>query len=66
MKDWITSNKYIWLLGMVLTAILILGPLFAFLPRSPEPVEDPWAHVPERLTHTDHTFLMEGPYESGQ
>ena len=66
MKDWIISNKYIWLIGLSLTAALILGPILIFFPRTAEAEENPWAHVPERLTQTDHTFLMEGPFETGQ
>ena len=27
--------------------------------------DDPWARIPPRLPHTDHTSLMKGPYPSG-
>ncbi len=60
------ENKYIWLIGLVITLVLVIVPLIIFLPRDATASSDPWAGVPERPTHTDHTFLIEGPLETGQ
>jgi octaheme c-type cytochrome (tetrathionate reductase family) len=66
MDNKIKNNKYAWLIVLVLTVLIIIVPLMAFLPREQGQLDDPWAGVPERLPHTDHTYLMEGPYETGQ
>ena len=34
--------------------------------RSADRNDDPWAHVPKRLPHTDHTSLMTDAFDSGQ
>ncbi len=57
--------KYIWLVGILVTLAAIVVPLLIFLPRDVQATDDPWAHVPVRPSHTDHTVLMEGPYENG-
>jgi len=62
MKD----HKYLWIAGLILTLVLIIVPLVIFLPRRATAASDPWAGVPERPIHTDHTFLMKGPFETGQ
>ena len=61
MKD----SKYIWLVGLVGTLLIIAVPVSLFVEKEPPPSEDPWAGLPARLPHTDHTDLMPGPYESG-
>ena len=60
------TNNYLWILVLGLTILLVVVPLVIFLPRNNDTSVDPWAGVPERPTHTDHTFLMKGPYETGQ
>jgi octaheme c-type cytochrome (tetrathionate reductase family) len=60
------NSKHTWIVGLILTLIIIIVPLVIFLPRSGSNSKDPWAGVPERPTHTDHTFLLEGPFETGQ
>lgn len=57
--------KYIWLVGIAVTLAAIIIPLAIFLPRDVQATDDPWAHVPVRPSHTDHTSLMEGPYGTG-
>lgn len=60
------SFKYIWLLGLVGTAAIVVGVVvLAISPLQSEAERDPWAHVPVRLEPTDHTDLMPGPYETG-
>ncbi|MDH3942643.1 MAG: tetrathionate reductase family octaheme c-type cytochrome, partial [Anaerolineae bacterium] len=66
MTDTLRDHKYIWIFGLGITLLLILVPVLIFAPRAAKALDDPWAHVPVREPHTDHTFLMEGPYESGQ
>ena len=60
------GNKYVWILVVALTLVIVIVPLVIFLPKDDSGVQDPWAGVPERPTHTDHTFLIEGPLETGQ
>ncbi len=57
--------KYIWVVGIVLTALIILAPIVLFASKETEKRDDPWTAVPERLPHTDHTDLLPGPYETG-
>ncbi|MEZ4581358.1 MAG: hypothetical protein R3A10_06875 [Caldilineaceae bacterium] len=39
------NYKFIWIIGLVVTAALILIPIFLFLPHSAA-TTDPWAGVP--------------------
>jgi octaheme c-type cytochrome (tetrathionate reductase family) len=57
--------RYIWLVGLTVTAALIMAPIIFFLPKEAKTIDDPWAHMPVRSPHTDHTDLIEGPFESG-
>jgi octaheme c-type cytochrome (tetrathionate reductase family) len=58
--------KYLWVLGLLLTAAIILVPVILFTFDPPAAQADPWANVPDRsVPHTDHTALMPGPYETG-
>ena len=60
------ENKNIWIFGLFGTLALLVVPISFFWPQVPQPLDDPWANVPEHLPHTDHVALMEGPYETGQ
>ncbi|MCB9452614.1 MAG: tetrathionate reductase family octaheme c-type cytochrome [Anaerolineaceae bacterium] len=62
MKDF----KYIWIVGIVVTALIIAIPIFLFVADPLQAGDAPWSNVPEHPTHTDHTNLMTGPYETGQ
>ncbi len=61
MKDF----KYIWVIGLVVTLLIVIVPILLFVSREAEAEEDPWQFLPERVPHVDHTDLMTGPYESG-
>lgn len=61
-----TSSKYIWILGIAVTAAIIIIPIILFVPDKVPQQDNPWPHVPEATSHTDHTDLMPGPYETGQ
>lgn len=62
MKD----HKFHWIIGLIVTLALIIGPLVIFLPKDVTAAPDPWAGVPEAAIHTDHTYLLPGPFETGQ
>lgn len=57
--------KYIWLVGLVVTALIIIAPVALLISGDNVPDDDPWAYVPQTPAHTDHGPLMTGPYESG-
>jgi len=58
------NNKYVWVIGIAVTLAIILIPMVIFIPKASGKVDDPWANVPERKSHVDHTSLIEGPFES--
>lgn len=62
MKDF----KYIWVIGLIVTILIIAVPVFLVFNSEPEDNGDPWATVPNRLPPTDHTDLIQGPLETGQ
>ena len=58
--------RYIWVLGLIITAALILIPVLVFTYVPPVDASDPWTNVPDHsVPHTDHTVLMPGPYANG-
>lgn len=59
------QNKYSWIIGFAATLLIIAAPVIVFSPKSSGPSDDPWAGVPVRAPHTDHSALLQGPYESG-
>lgn len=59
------ENKYVWVYGLAGTLALILLPIYVFWPKTTLPMDDPWNGVPTRPVHTDHSYLLEGPYETG-
>ena len=61
MKDF----KYVWIIGLVVTLLIIVTPIVAFVSGESKPSDDPWDAVPVREPHVDHTDLLAGPYESG-
>jgi octaheme c-type cytochrome (tetrathionate reductase family) len=59
-------GKNVWMVGLALTLIIILVPIIIFFPKDEVSASDPWANVSEDLPHTDHTYIVEGPFETGQ
>ena len=59
--------KYVWLVGLVVTALIVVVPIvLATAPASEEPeTRDPWDYVPSRVKHTDHSNLFSEPLETG-
>ncbi|MEK6256482.1 MAG: tetrathionate reductase family octaheme c-type cytochrome [Chloroflexota bacterium] len=58
-------SKYARLIGPVVTLGIILIPLLIFVPKEAAPIDDPWTNVPEHMPPTDHTYLLEGPFNTG-
>jgi len=58
------NNKYIWAIGLVVTLAIIIIPMAIFLPKASGKADDPWANVPQRKSHVDHTSLLEGPFDN--
>ena len=52
--------------GLVGILIVIAAPVAYFWPRENKPVDDPWAYVPTKPSHVDHTDIIKGPFETGQ
>ncbi len=59
--------RYIWIIGLIVTALIIVVPiaLFASASTSAATTTDPWLNVEPTPVHTDHADLMVGPYETG-
>jgi octaheme c-type cytochrome (tetrathionate reductase family) len=60
------NYKYSWIIGLIVTLLLIIIPILLFASNEAQAVDEPWASMPERPPHTDHVELMKGPYETGQ
>ncbi|MCA9937228.1 MAG: tetrathionate reductase family octaheme c-type cytochrome [Anaerolineales bacterium] len=61
MKDF----KYIWVVGLLVTAMLVIVPIASFAKGDTETSTDPWAFLPTHPTHTDHSSLFDEPLNSG-
>jgi|SaaInl8_200m_RNA_FD_contig_51_512426_length_1925_multi_6_in_0_out_0_1 octaheme c-type cytochrome (tetrathionate reductase family) len=60
------NNKFIWLFGLTVTLALIIVPvIFFFAPGENPSNDDPWENVPLIIPHTDHSAIVQGPFESG-
>ncbi len=63
------NRARIWTLGLLGTLALLLIPLAIFWPRpaTARSLDHPWDFVtPQPPSHTDHTPLMPGPYDTPQ
>lgn len=58
--------RYLWVVGLVLTALIIAVPVLLFASSGDQVSPDPWAYVAPTPSHTNHAALMPGPYASGQ
>lgn len=54
-----------WILGLLGILIVILVPVFYFLPRADNPT-DPADFLPEKAVHVDHSDIVEGEFRTGQ
>lgn len=58
--------KYVWVVGLLITLVIIIVPIVLFIEKEPQTqADDPWAGVPVRPPSTDHSELMDGPFETG-
>lgn len=57
--------KYIWIVGLTTTLLLIAIPIIIWIPNEPAKADDPWASVDDPIPHTDHTDLIQGPLTTG-
>lgn len=63
--DRIKNSKYIWVLGLIVTAAIIAVPVFLFIPGEAQAIDNPSAHLPQRAPDTSHAALLQGPFENG-
>ncbi len=54
------------ILGLFATGSIIIGTLMLLSVPNTDYGADPWNNVPVRSSSTDHTNLLNGPYETGQ
>ena len=57
--------KYIWIIGLIITFLIVVTPIALLVAGEDEPTDDPWDNVPQRLAHTDHTNLITGTLQTG-
>jgi octaheme c-type cytochrome (tetrathionate reductase family) len=60
------GHRYIWIVGLIVTLLIVVTPIIAFVYREPVSSEDPWANIPERAPDVDHSDIISGPFESGR
>ncbi|HEX6383505.1 MAG TPA: tetrathionate reductase family octaheme c-type cytochrome, partial [Anaerolineae bacterium] len=61
MKDF----KYVWVVGLVVTLLIVIVPIVLFVSPESEPQDDPWAFLPVRVPPTGHADLLQGPFATG-
>jgi octaheme c-type cytochrome (tetrathionate reductase family) len=65
LRDKIRNFRWIWVIGLAGTALVIAIPMLIFISRPAAATDDPGAHLVERLPHTDHSALLKGPFDIG-
>ena len=58
------NSKYAWVIGLIITLLIILVPIAIFGPKAEATPDNPQAHLPAPRAHTDHSQLLKGPYEN--
>jgi octaheme c-type cytochrome (tetrathionate reductase family) len=58
------NHKYVWVIGLLATLAIITIPLIVFFPSLSSSPDDPWGNVPVHIPHTEHTDIIQGPFES--
>ena len=53
--------RYLWIVGLVVTAAHIAVPVLLFASSGDAVSPDPWAYVQPTPAHTNHAALMPGP-----
>ena len=57
--------KYIWVVGIIVTLAIIIVPILIFIPNDAKAQDNPWDYVPIHKPHTDHSEIVQGPFDSG-
>jgi octaheme c-type cytochrome (tetrathionate reductase family) len=53
-----TRSRASWIVGAIVTVLVIVIPLYFFLPKNNSKAEEVWANVPTHPVHTDHKGLF--------
>ena len=61
MKDF----KYIWVVGLIVTFLIVTVPIVSLVSAEPESTDDPLASIADKVPATDHSAIIRGPFESG-
>ncbi len=61
MKDF----KYIWIIGLIVTFLIVAVPIVSFVSAEPESEDNPWAFIPAKVPSTNHSDIIKGPFDSG-
>ncbi|GAB4515384.1 MAG: tetrathionate reductase family octaheme c-type cytochrome [Anaerolineae bacterium] len=59
------KQRFIWVFGLLGTGFIVVGTLLLLATPNTDVSADPWSFVPIRTAHTDHSDLMNEPFESG-
>lgn len=57
--------KYIWIVGLIVTALVVIIPIVLLATDQSQPVASPWDFLPTHPEHVDHSSLIKGPLTSG-
>lgn len=60
------KKKPTWIIGIGLTILILLIPMWFFWPRLTAAADNPKAQVPVRPPHVNHKDLLQGPFASGE
>ncbi len=59
------NSRISWVLGAIVTLLIIAIPVFIFLPKPAASVDNPWVNMPQHPEHTDHAGLYRDVLETG-
>lgn len=57
--------RHLWLLGLIMTASIVIVPIALMVFSEPEPVPSPRDFLPQRSEPTDHSSLINGEFTTG-
>ncbi|MFN2190001.1 MAG: tetrathionate reductase family octaheme c-type cytochrome [Candidatus Promineifilaceae bacterium] len=60
------GHRFIWVAGLIVTLLIVITPIIAFVYKEPVSTDDPWQNVVERTPDVDHSDIIKGPFESGR
>lgn len=58
-------QAYVWIFGLLGTSVIVIGTLLLLATPNANAAADPWSNVPVRNPGTDHSDLMNEPFETG-